>query len=218
MATKHGRSTNNEILEENSNLVKISCFIYPTYSKEVEEELRKAGFDYAYSFGQKNLGSLKVLGKGKTGIVVLVEPYKVLKIRRTDAPKETLEIEAKLQIKAGEEVAPRVYDYGKNFILMEYIHGRNLMKNERRETIIDLLERARILEEKLIEHKELSRPWKNVIVSYNRTYIIDYDSATIKEKPRNVTKLLSNYLNRRDLGVKYSKSEITFDQLLSQLF
>lgn len=92
------------------------------------------------------------------------------------------------------------------------------MKNERRETIIDLLERARILEEKLIEHKELSRPWKNVIVSYNRTYIIDYDSATIKEKPRNVTKLLSNYLNRRDLGVKYSKSEITFDQLLSQLF
>ncbi|QXJ29575.1 Uncharacterized protein J5U23_02445 [Saccharolobus shibatae B12] len=199
-------------------MVKISSFIYPTYSKEVEEELKKAGFDYAYSFGQKNLGKLRVLGKGKTGIVVLVEPRKVLKIRRTDAPKETLEIEAKFQIQAGEEVAPRVYDYGKNFILMEYIRGRNLTKNERRETIIDLLKRAKILEEKLIEHKELSRPWKNVMITNNRTYIIDYDSATIKEKPRNVTKLLSNYLNKRDLGIKYSKSEITFDQLLSQLF
>ncbi|QGA54292.1 serine/threonine protein kinase [Sulfolobus sp. E5-1-F] len=199
-------------------MVKISYFIYPYYSKEVEEELRKAGFDYAFSFGQKSLGRLKVLGKGKTGIVVLVEPYKALKIRRTDAPKETLEIEAKMQIKAGEEVAPRVYDYGKNFILMEYIRGRNLTKNETRETIIDLLKRARILEEKFIEHKELRRPWENVMVTNSRTYIIDYDSATIKEKPRNVTKLLSNYLNRRDLAVKYSKSEITFEQLLSQLF
>ncbi|XDF44496.1 serine/threonine protein kinase [Saccharolobus solfataricus] len=199
-------------------MVKISYFIYPTYSKEIEEELRKSGFDYAYSFGQKNIGKLKVLGKGKTGIVVLVEQDKVLKIRRTDSPKETLEIEAKLQIKAGEEVAPRVYDYGKNFILMEYINGRNLTKSEKKETLIDLFKRARILEEKLIEHKELSRPWKNVMVTYDRTYIIDYDSATVKEKPRNVTKLLSNYLNKRDLAIKYSKSEITFDQLLAQLF
>ncbi|WP_338601860.1 serine/threonine protein kinase [Sulfolobus tengchongensis] len=199
-------------------MVEIKHFIYPTFSKEIEEELRKAGFDYAYSFGPKSIGKVRILGKGKTGIVVLVDENKVLKIRRTDSPKETLELEAKVQIKAGEEVAPKVYDYGKNFILMEYISGRHLSRNEKKEIIIDLLHRAKILEDKFIEHQELSRPWKNVMVSNNRTYILDYDSVTIKVYPRNVTKLLSNYLNRRDLAIKYAKKEISLQELISHLF
>ena len=209
--------TIDEILKKDSNLVKIRNFIYPYFSEEVERELIEAGIEYAYSFGNVSIGKLRVIGKGKTGIVVLVDKDKVVKIRRVDSPKESLELEAKFQIMAGDQIAPKVYAYGKNFILMEYVKGRNLSKNENKEIVIDLLYRAKLLEEKFIEHKELSRPWRNVIVSNNRTYIIDYDSASIKEKPRNVSKLLSNYLNKRTLAIKYVKGEISFNELISIL-
>ncbi|MEM1599398.1 MAG: serine/threonine protein kinase [Sulfolobaceae archaeon] len=198
-------------------MVKIRNFIYPYFSEEIARELIEAGIEYAYSFGNVSIGKLRVIGKGKTGIVVLVDKDKVVKIRRVDSPKESLELEAKFQIIAGNQIAPKVYAYGKNFILMEYVKGRNLSKNENKEIVIDLLYRAKLLEEKFIEHKELSRPWRNVIVSNNRTYIIDYDSASIKEKPRNVSKLLSNYLNKRTLAIKYVKGDISFNELISIL-
>lgn len=199
-------------------MVEIRNFIYPYFSREIEKELIEAGFEYAYSFGPKNLGKVNVIGKGKTGIVVLVDKDKVLKIRRVDSPKESLELEAKIQIKAGEEIAPKVYSFGRNFILMEYINGRNLMKYEDKSVLIDLLYRTKMLEDKLIEHKELTRPWKNVLVTENRTYIIDYDSASIKEKPRNISKLLSNYLNRPDLALKYVRGEISIKEIIEELF
>ncbi|AOL15594.1 serine/threonine protein kinase [Sulfolobus sp. A20] len=195
-------------------MVEIRHFIYPYYSAEIERELVQAGFTYAYSYGKTIIGRLRVIGKGKTGIIALVEPNKVLKIRRTDSPKESLEMEAKMQMRAGEEIAPKVYDYGKNYILMEYIKGRELSKNERKEIIFDLLMRAKLLEDKKIEHEELSRPWKNVLISNERTYIIDYDSASIKEKPRNVSKILSAYLKKNDLAIKYIKHELTLEEII----
>ncbi|TRM79722.1 serine/threonine protein kinase, partial [Sulfolobus sp. D5] len=71
-------------------MVEIRHFIYPYYSAEIERELVQAGFTYAYSYGKTIIGRLRVIGKGKTGIIALVEPNKVLKIRRTDSPKESL--------------------------------------------------------------------------------------------------------------------------------
>jgi len=92
------------------------------------------------------------------------------------------------------------------------------MKYEDKSVLIDLLYRTKMLEDKLIEHKELTRPWKNVLVTENRTYIIDYDSASIKEKPRNISKLLSNYLNRPDLALKYVRGEISIKEIIEELF
>lgn len=179
------------ILKENSVLAKVRDFIYPKYSEEIEKELTEHGITELYSYGSTSIGKVNVIGKGKTGVVVLLDNKRVIKIRRSDSPKETLEIEAKIQ-ETAYPVAPKVYDYGRNFIVMDYIEGRNLNKNEKKNVIIDLLVKAKKLEEKNIEHKELARPYKNVIVKDESfTYIIDYDSASFKEDPLNVTSILS---------------------------
>ncbi|WP_062102627.1 RIO1 family regulatory kinase/ATPase [Sulfolobus acidocaldarius] len=127
---------------------------------------------------------------------------RVIKIRRTDSPKETLKIEAKIQ-QLAYPVSPKVYLYGENFILMEYIRGRHLTRQENIETIRKILMKARMLELKGIEHKELSRPYKNVLVNEKDAYIIDYDSATIKPNPKNVTSILS-WFKRYELAKMYS--------------
>ncbi|MCY0874127.1 MAG: serine/threonine protein kinase [Acidianus infernus] len=200
------------IPEENSNLVEISKFIYPKYSKDVEEELKSAGIYYAYSFGKVSLGKVNVIGKGKTGIVVYIGEGKVVKIRRTDSPKNSLELEAKIQ-EISYPSAPKVFDYGVNYIIMEYVNGNHLTRYNLR-YLEDLLIRAKYLEDVHVQHEEISRPWKNVLVTQARTYIIDYDSASIKEKPLNVTKILSAF-GFYQLGEKYKRNEIGFEEIIN---
>ena len=193
------------IFKENAKLVKVREFIYPHYDEELEKELVEHGITELYSFGKVNLGKVRVIGKGKTGIVVLLDEKRVIKIRRSDSPKESLEIEAKIQSLAF-PVAPKVYNYGKNFIIMDYIEGEHLSDTRKNKNIlIDLLLKAKELEDKKIEHKELARPYKNVIATENdKVYIIDYDSASIKENPYNVTSILS-WLKLPNLAILYKK-------------
>ncbi len=202
------------ISKKDTKLADIKNFIYPSYNFDIHRELLENGIEYAYSSGSINLGKVKVIGKGKTGIVVLISDNKVIKIRRSDSPKETLEIEAKIQEHAFPS-SPRIYHYGKNFIIMDYINGRNLRRDDK-VYLIDLLKRAKYLEDVNIEHMELSRPWNNVIVSAKGVYIIDYDSASLKEKPYNVTKILSAF-KLYDMAKKYKLGELEFDKIISIL-
>ncbi len=202
-------------LKEKATLVEIAKFIFPTYSPEIEEELVSFGLTRAYSIGGTTLGRYKVLGKGKTGVVVLTEDGLALKIRRTDSPKESLELEARLQMRA-ERSAPRVVKFGRNFILMEYVQGRHLDYVESTEVITDLLLRAGYLESVNLEHKELVHPWKNVIVTQGRTYILDYDSVSVKERPFNVNRIL-NAFGFHDLARAYKKGEIDLDEVLKRI-
>ncbi|MEM0194523.1 MAG: serine/threonine protein kinase [Metallosphaera sp.] len=196
-------------------MVEIREMIYPRYSKEIEEELNSEGIIRAHSFGKTRLGKLSVLGKGKTGVVVLTEDGNALKIRRSDSPKESLELEARMQIMAG-NAAPKVLKYGKNFILMEYVSGRHLEKREAISVLIDLINRAYFLEQAGLEHKELVTPWRNVLVSGERTYIIDYDSVSLKERAFNVNKIL-NAFNLRDLARAYKRGEMTLEEIVKRI-
>ena len=203
------------VFKENTKLVKVREFIYPYYNEEIERELIEHGITELYSFGNVSLEKVKVIGKGKTGIVALLDERRVIKIRRSDAPKESLEVEAKIQSLAF-PVAPKVYDYGKNFIVMDYIEGEHLDRGKNKNVIIDLLIKAKELEDKKIEHKELSRPYKNVIVTKNeKVYIIDYDSASIKENPFNVTSILS-WLRLQNLAILYKKHR-NIDEILDYI-
>ncbi|BCU70247.1 serine/threonine protein kinase [Stygiolobus caldivivus] len=199
--------------EKVSSLVKVREIIYPYYDKGIEEELLNNGVEEVFSFGNTQLGKYRVIGKGKNGIVAYMGGGKVIKIRRSDSPKESLKVEAKIQSLAY-PVSPRVYSYGKNFIIMEYVHGRHLSKSESIDVIIGLLRAAKELEDKKIEHQELVRPYKNVLIS-DKIYIIDYDDATIKEKARNVTSVLS-WLKRVDLARKYIKGA-TIEDIIREL-
>jgi putative serine/threonine protein kinase len=191
-----------EVFEKDPNLVEIRAFIYPRFDEGIYKELVENGITHAYSFGGVQYGKLKVLGKGKTGVVVLLDRDKAVKIKRADSPKEGLELEARIQEMAYPS-SPKVYLYGRNFIVMEYVRGRTLTPKDFG-VLPDLLARARYLEEVKIEHLELSRPWRNVLVTGERTYIIDYDSSQVKENPNNVTKVLSAF-KLYELAREYKK-------------
>ncbi|AWR97677.1 serine/threonine protein kinase [Acidianus sulfidivorans JP7] len=196
-------------------MVEVRNFIYPKYDENIEKELKSNGITHLFSYGPTKLNNIRVIGKGKTGIVALIDDKKVIKIRRSDSPKESLELEAKFQEKACPS-SPKIYSYGRNFIIMEYIQNSRILTRNDTSYLCDLLKRAKYLEEVKIQHEEISRPWKNVIVDDKRTYIIDYDSASFKENPFNVNKILSAF-GYTNLAIKYKKRSIEFEEILNLL-
>jgi len=152
---------------------------------------------------------LKVLGVGHAGVVVKAlwnNMVVALKIRRVDSKRETLEEEAKLQKLASTlNVAPKVYAYNRDFIIMEYIDGIKLVEWLRRQpslidalTIIkDIIEKCRKLDVIGLDHGELSRAKTHILIGKGRVYIIDYESASTRRKPKNLTSICA-YLFMRD--------------------
>jgi putative serine/threonine protein kinase len=203
-----------QVLKEDAQLVEVRHFIYPKYSAEIEAELRSSGLSKVYSVGPVSLGKFRALGKGKTGVVVLTEELRALKIRRTDSPKDDMNMEAFFQERAY-PASPRVYSHGRNFIEMEYVEGRPLQRGEGVEVVLDLLRRAKLLDDLKIQHKEISRPWKNVLVSTRRTYVIDYDSCTFSPFPTNVSTLVSSVLGMVSEAKAYARATLSFGELMT---
>lgn len=202
--------------EKKAELVSIERLVGSYISEEIALDLRERGFPHFLSFGRVITGGTRVLGKGKTGVVVLTPDLMALKIRRKDSPKETMEIEAHYQRLAG-DVAPRLFDWNRNFILMEYVQGRMLSQGETLGVIIDLLKRAKSLDERMVFHKELVRPWRNVIVGDSRTYIIDFDSATLNPSKSNVSILVNFFTRDYTLSQLYLRKKLTFDELVTRV-
>jgi len=64
-------------------VVEVERVIYPHSDRSIIEELKARGIRKVLSYGPMELpNGVRVLGKGKTGIVVLTEDLKALKIRR----------------------------------------------------------------------------------------------------------------------------------------
>ncbi|MCY0849763.1 serine/threonine protein kinase [Sulfuracidifex metallicus] len=199
--------------EENSSLVEVKHFIYPKYCKSIEDELLNAGIKELLSEGKVKINDVMVIGKGKSGIVAMIDNERVVKIRRTDSPKPSMEQECSYQRNAF-PVSPKVFSCGKNFIIMQRINGYMFPRKPSVEEVKLALIAARNLELLHVQHKEIARPWKNVMIDKDRAFIVDYDSATFKPSPNNVSKILSSFKETRELSIKYSKREIDFNKLL----
>ncbi|BCU68669.1 serine/threonine protein kinase [Sulfolobales archaeon HS-7] len=201
------------IFEKEANLVKIESFIYPKRQEKIIEELRKFGIKEAYSFGPVNLSNVNVIGKGKSGIVVLLDRGKVIKIRRSDSPKLDMTDEAMRQIEAYPS-SPKVHLYGNNFIIMDYIPGRPLTRMEKPEIKRDVIRRAFWLDYKRIRHKEITRPWKNILVTEARSYIVDYESSTYSYKPNNVARVVFALTRNAQLVSLYTSAKLSLGSLV----
>ncbi len=198
-------------------MVEVRDFLYPYYSPEIEEELRDNGIHFLISAGKVKVNNVLALGKGKTGVVALTKEGMAVKIRRSDSPKDSLDMECSFQ-RSAYPVSPKVYSCGKNFILMEFIDGKEFPHSPSAKEMSLALISARQLDELNIQHKELVRPWRNILLTHGKAYILDYDSATFKPRPSNVTKILSSHPKTRELGIKYSKGEIDFYKLIDLIY
>jgi putative serine/threonine protein kinase len=175
---------------------------YPHYSeseyKDRITDMESLGITSIILGGKTIVNSSHVAGKGCVGIVVKAKAGSTvcaLKIRRTDADRKTMDEEARFHKMANNVgVGPRLEGQTKNLIAMEYIPGQNIVewvgdttkKSKVRSVTRAILEQCFRLDRAGLDHGELSRLARHVIIS-DRSYIIDFESASTTRKTSNVT-------------------------------
>ena len=221
----------------------------PEVASERLQELEALEVTAIFNGGPLRLGDNHVLGRGHAGVVVKAlcdVGHVALKIRRVDTARESMGDEAGfLEIANGVNVGPRLYRWSRNFLVMELVEGPMIVDwlngldpgdgESVRHLLLCLLLAARRLDEAGIDHGELSKAFKHVIVSGGLPRVIDFESASVSRRCANVTSLtqflflnsvLSGRLGRfmglpdrgallNALGVyKRSLSSLDFDSVL----
>ena len=181
-----------------------SILCYPRVSPlEIEnrvEELRQHSVKAVEFSGKAAAFNIPVLGKGYVGIVVIahVDGQRVaLKMRRVDADRTGLEREAELLAKANNvNVGPKFMAVSKNFLLMQLVDGDLLAdwlethsdKTLVRAVLVDILEQCWRLDEIGLDHGELSKAPKHLLVDKTqKPFIVDFETASVERKVINVT-------------------------------
>ena len=201
-----------------------SVLCYPKASEaELEsrlEELRDHGVEAVEFAGEASAFNIPVLGKGFVGIVVAAHlngQRVALKIRRVDATRLGLEHEAQMLAKANAvQVGPKLIAVSRNFLVMQLIDGTTLpewlnshkKKAHVRSVLNDVLEQCWRLDSAGLDHGELSKAPKHILVDKHRKpWIVDFESASVNRKPANVTSVCQ-FLFTSGGGVSRAVAEV----------
>ena len=182
----------------------ILCYPRPSKAelKKRLKELQKLSVKALEFSGEKQAFNISVLGKGYVGIVTIAYRNRekmALKIRRVDADRSRMQQEAEMLKKANSvSVGPKLLGASKNFLLMQFIDGDLLPKwlEKRREkahvrkVLREVLEQCWRLDKAGLDHGELSRAPKHIIINKKgRPFIVDFETASIIRKSSNVTSI-----------------------------
>lgn len=182
---------------------------YPRYSSlEIAKrirELKRLGIKAIEFSGKKQAFNVPILGKGCVGLVVVAHTKTdrvALKIRRVDADRKSMKHEAEMLKKANSVgVGPRFICFDEDFLLMEFLEGQLLpkwiadlkgkgAKKRIRLVLRDVLEQCWRLDEAGLDHGELSRAPKHVIIdAEDQAHIVDFETASLKRRMSNVTSI-----------------------------
>lgn len=95
------------------------------------------------------------------------------------------------------DFVPQIVDFGEDFFKYKFIEWQTLdkIKNPPKELYIQLVEHAFKLDLLQIEHGELSKPTKNIIVSpSNKVFIIDFERWTFVNPNCKNLRWIANFL------------------------
>jgi len=186
-----------------------SVLCYPRFdlneAKRRVQQLKSLGVKAVEFKGEKMAFNLPVIGKGKVGIVLTAYAKTrrvALKIRRVDSDRKEMTHEAELLRRANEAlVGPRLIGVRKDFLLMEFLEGTTLpewvtslkgrgARNKIRIVLLDVLRQCRRLDEIGLDHGELSRAPKHIIIdSQGSAHIVDFEAASTERRPSNITSI-----------------------------
>lgn len=172
----------------------------PAEIQERLEELRRLGVSEVEFAGKTSASNIPVLGKGYVGVVViaLAKGQRVaLKMRRIDADRPDFIHEAQMLQKANAiGVGPKFIAASKNFLLSQLIDGDLLgdwLETQRdkeliRKVLVDILEQCWRLDETGLDHGEISKAPKHLLVDKSdKPFIVDFETASIMRRVINVT-------------------------------
>ena len=212
---------------------------YPTPSlDEVKtriSQLNELGITSLDFHGPLRMGKVSVLGKGVVGLVFsgLADGKRVaVKIRRVDARRPSMSHEANMIETANKAIiGPRLLGSSKDVLKMQFIEGQTLPpwiasqkgKGTRarvRSTFKLLFEQCAKLDAYGLDHGELSRAHKNIMVTPQGVpWILDFESASLMRRVNNFTSIvqylfLSGRFARRVLRVL---GPVRRDELINNL-
>jgi putative serine/threonine protein kinase len=191
------------------------------------------GITHVLLAGKTKIGKISIAGKGCVSIVLKVKSRNkicALKIRRTDANRDTMRREAYFhEIANSVGVGPKLYSFSKNIMMMEFADGHSIIDwikrqditvAEVREVVISILKQCYKLDMAHLDHGELSCLDHHVVISNSNTVkIIDFESSSTQRKLCNVTAaaqslFLSGFISSRIGGLIHLLEREKIIQLL----
>jgi putative serine/threonine protein kinase len=164
------------------------------------QELKDLGVEALEFSGKAAAANVPVLGKGYVGVVVVAHvrgQRAALKMRRIDADRPDFKHESEMLQKANViGIGPQFIAMSNNFLLSELIDGDLLEdwleihrdKGLIRKVLADVLEQCWRLDEAGLDHGEISKAPKHLLVDKeNKPYIVDFETASIVRRVINVT-------------------------------
>lgn len=115
-------------------------------------------------------------------------------------------------------IGPKLLCFGNDFIVIEFVDGSRILdffESADKKSIIkvvdDVLRQCRKLDELLVDKKELTNPYKHIIVRGNKPVMIDFERCRNTPTPKNVTQFLQ-FLTSGRVSAIFSKKGINLDK------
>ncbi|HZY93509.1 MAG TPA: hypothetical protein VFE98_01450 [Candidatus Bathyarchaeia archaeon] len=198
---------------------------YPSPTVDVVKDriiqLRNLGVRSLDFHGSLKIDQVSILGKGVAGLVAagLMDSKRVaVKIRRVDSRRHSMAREA-LMIRAANQarVGPAFLGESKDFLLMELLDAQRLpvwlsgLQGKGRRALIrrvlrNIFDQAVRLDSHGLDHGELSRAHKNVLVSQTGdAWIVDFESASQMRRANNFTSIAQYFFLGRVFARKVAR-------------
>ncbi len=161
---------------------------------------------------------MKLLSSGRRGEVYLVEEnWKIYAIKKAKDETKKGSIQREIAIlkylKWKVNFVPKILNYGEDWFKYEFLPGETLSKiklnlNQLKEVYKILVDYAYKLDLLNVEHWELSRPTKNIIVNFPKVYIIDFERWNLMNKNFKNLRWIAQFLLWKQI---ISKQELKFE-------
>ena len=183
--------------------------------------------DDNYEKWGKKIFDVPILGKGYVGIVVIAHTRSdkaALKIRRVDADRNGMFHEGEMLNMANSiNVGPKLLQISENFLLMELIEGvhfpqwlESLEENVQLRVslvLVDVLEQCYRLDEAGLDHGELSKAPKHIIIDVDDVpHLIDFETASTNRRVANVTSICQYFFLGSQIAKKVKEKVGKFNE------
>lgn len=181
----------------------------PTEIEHKIQQLKKLQVAHLVFGGNLGIDRIHLLGKGVSGLVVtgiIKEERVALKIRRVDSRRVSMEHEVSmLKLANSVKVGPKYLGSTPDILAMELVDGDRLpawlpslrgrgRRSKVRHVVKELLDQCLRLDRCGLDHGELSRAHKNILVPANGgPYILDFESASTNRRSSNLTSIVQYF-------------------------
>lgn len=95
------------------------------------------------------------------------------------------------------KIGPKLFCFGNDFIVMEFVEGQRILdffesadKKSILKVVDDVLEQCKKLDDFQVDKKELTNPYKHIIVRKGKPIMIDFERCRSTPTPKNVTQFV----------------------------